>query len=147
MRIKYKTGLFSRWPVPAAFANIFLIWGATYLAISYGLKGFPPFILTGLRLFIAGLILFLWKHLSGERSHSLSGWRKNSITGTLILTGVVLTDTPGIKVRARLRKTKKQALGFAQYFLPFFSTQSINKQILSLTGNALYKEELFTVST
>lgn len=77
----------SKWLVPIAFANIHIIWGITFLAISFGLKGFPPFILSGLRFLIAGLLLlgFLW--VKGERANSLINWRKNAITGILILTG------------------------------------------------------------
>lgn len=75
------------WLTPIAFANIYIIWGVTFLAITFGLKGFPPFILSGLRFFVAGIILFLWKRAKGEKANSLSNWKKNAITGTLILTG------------------------------------------------------------
>lgn len=70
-----------------AFASIYIIWGSTFLAISFGLEGFPPFILSGLRFFIAGLILFAWKKATHEKSNSLSNWKKNAVTGILILTG------------------------------------------------------------
>jgi len=73
--------------VPIAFANIYLIWGSTFLAISYGLKGFPPFMLSGLRFVIAGLILLAWRHAKGERNHSWRNWGRNATIGTLILTG------------------------------------------------------------
>lgn len=70
-----------------AFAGIYLIWGSTFLAISYGLEGFPPFILSGLRFLIAGLILFAWRKSKGESAGTPEGWKKNAITGILILTG------------------------------------------------------------
>ncbi|NUY79532.1 EamA family transporter [Flavobacterium sp. MAH-1] len=70
-----------------AFAGIYVIWGSTFLAISYGLTGFPPFLLSGLRFFGAGLILFLWRKSKSDTSGTFSDWRKNAFTGILILTG------------------------------------------------------------
>ncbi|MBL0912583.1 MAG: EamA family transporter [Bacteroidia bacterium] len=73
--------------IPLAFASIFIIWGSTFLAVMYGLKGFPPFILSGFRFLAAGLLLFAWKYGSGERRLSLRDWGRNALTGILILTG------------------------------------------------------------
>ncbi len=70
-----------------SFFNIFVIWGVTFLAISYGLKGFPPFILSGFRFTMAGLLLLGWMLTKGERVNSLANLKKNAITGLLILTG------------------------------------------------------------
>lgn len=70
-----------------AFAGIYIIWGSTFLAISYGLEGFPPFVLSGLRFFIAGILLLSWRISKKEKIGSSSGWKKNAITGILILTG------------------------------------------------------------
>lgn len=70
-----------------AFAGIYLIWGSTFLAISYGLESFPPFILSGSRFLIAGLILFVWRKSKNETVGSPVSWKKNAITGILILTG------------------------------------------------------------
>jgi drug/metabolite transporter (DMT)-like permease len=75
------------WLVPLAFANIYIIWGITFLAISFGLQGFPPFILSGFRFFAAGIVLLGFLLAKGEKANSWSNWRKNAITGILILTG------------------------------------------------------------
>lgn len=75
------------WLVPAAFINIYFIWGITFLAISFGLKGFPPFILSGFRFLAAGLLMIGWLLAKGEKANSLINWKKNAITGVLILTG------------------------------------------------------------
>lgn len=77
----------NKWITFLAFASVYLIWGSTFLAISYGLQGFPPFLLSGLRFLIAGLILFLWRLYRKERPLSFANWKKNGITGVLILTG------------------------------------------------------------
>ncbi|KMQ64520.1 hypothetical protein ACM46_09660 [Chryseobacterium angstadtii] len=59
------------WLVPVAFINIYVIWGITFLAISFGLKGFPPFILSGFRFLAAGLMMIGWLLTKGEKAHSL----------------------------------------------------------------------------
>lgn len=77
----------NKWLIPIAFTNIYVIWGITFLAISFGLKGFPPFILSGFRFFIAGILILGYLLIKGEKANSLANWRKNGITGILILTG------------------------------------------------------------
>ena len=47
----------SRLMLGAAFAAIYLIWGSTYLAIKYAIETVPPFLMTGTRFFIAGVVL------------------------------------------------------------------------------------------
>ncbi|KQS93158.1 EamA family transporter [Chryseobacterium sp. Leaf394] len=77
----------NKWLVPIAFVNIYIIWGITFLAISFGLNGFPPFILSGLRFFAAGILLIGYLVAKGEKADSLKNWGKNAVTGILILTG------------------------------------------------------------
>lgn len=77
----------NNWLVPLAFTNIYVIWGITFLAVSFGLTGFPPFILSGLRFLAAGIMIFGYLRAKGEKANSLVNWRKNAITGILVLTG------------------------------------------------------------
>ncbi|MBK1897283.1 EamA family transporter [Chryseobacterium paridis] len=77
----------NNWLIPIAFTNIYVIWGITFLAISFGLKGFPPFILSGFRFLIAGILMLGYLLTKGEKANSLINWKKNGITGILILTG------------------------------------------------------------
>lgn len=77
----------NNWLVPVAFTNIYIIWGLTFIAISFGLNGIPPFILSGFRFFVAGLLIFGYLRLKGEKAESLKSWRINAIVGMLILTG------------------------------------------------------------
>ncbi len=37
---------------------LYVVWGSTYLAIRFGLESIPPFLMSGLRYFVAGAILF-----------------------------------------------------------------------------------------
>ncbi len=76
----------NKWLVILAFISIYVIWGTTFLAISYGLRGLPPFLLAGIRFFVAGAILLAWLYSKGEKPVTLSAWRQNSISGILILT-------------------------------------------------------------
>lgn len=78
---------FNRWIIPIAFANIYIIWGLTFVAVTFGLLGFPPFILSGLRFIIAGIVIITYLNYKGEKINCLKSWKKNSITGILILTG------------------------------------------------------------
>ena len=70
----------------AAFAAIYLIWGSTYLAILFGLKTLPPFLLSGIRFSIAGAILLAWRLSQGERP-ALRPALQNAFAGILMLFG------------------------------------------------------------
>ena len=73
--------------IALAFFSIYIVWGATYLAVIYGLKSFPPFILVGLRYSIAGIILFIWCKIRGEK---LPEWKylwRHALSGTMMLVG------------------------------------------------------------
>ena len=70
----------------AAFAAIYLIWGSTYLAILFGLKTMPPFLMSGIRFSIAGAILLLWRLSQGERP-VLRTTLQNAVAGVFMLFG------------------------------------------------------------
>lgn len=72
--------------VVAAFAAIYLIWGSTYLAILFGLKTMPPFLMSGIRFAIAGAILLAWRYLQGERP-AAKPTLQNAIAGVFMLFG------------------------------------------------------------
>jgi drug/metabolite transporter (DMT)-like permease len=44
--------------VVGSLLAVYLIWGSTYLAIRFGIEGFPPLLLNGIRFFLAGGILY-----------------------------------------------------------------------------------------
>jgi len=76
----------SRLSIVLAFAAVYVIWGSTYLGIRYAIETLPPFLMAGTRFFLAGLILFGWAGLNGERLRgSLSQWPKAFIIGALLL--------------------------------------------------------------
>lgn len=71
-----------------AFAAVYTLWGSTYLAIRLAIETLPPFLMTGTRFTLAGLILFTWAVLKGERfMPPLHLWRRALVIGGLLLLG------------------------------------------------------------
>jgi drug/metabolite transporter (DMT)-like permease len=71
--------------VIAAFAAVYIIWGSTYVAIALAIKSVPPFIMAGIRFFVAGILLYAWCIIKGERAPGIVSILKNSLAGTLML--------------------------------------------------------------
>lgn len=59
----------------AAFAAIYVLWGATFLAIRVTVLEVPPFFGSGVRFFLAGSALYLFMRLRGQPSPSAEQWR------------------------------------------------------------------------
>lgn len=53
------------WQIAVALVSIYLVWGSTYLAVRIGLRGFPPFLLGGIRFLTAGLLLLAFLRARG----------------------------------------------------------------------------------
>lgn len=71
-----------------AFAAVYTLWGSTYLAIRLAIDTLPPFLMTGTRFTLAGLILIIWAVLKGERFiPPLHLWRRALVIGALLLLG------------------------------------------------------------
>lgn len=63
-----------------AFLGIYLIWGSTFLATRYAVASIPPFLVSGSRFFLAGLILIAYAQ-----------WRKPTrITGRNVVAAVAM---------------------------------------------------------
>ena len=62
------------WKTVLAFAIIYFVWGSTFLAIRVGVREVPPFLLAGMRFFVAGVVLFGWLRLKGTPSPSRREW-------------------------------------------------------------------------
>jgi drug/metabolite transporter (DMT)-like permease len=72
------------WKLLSAFAIIYFVWGSTYLAIRVGVLEMPPFLMAGIRFFLAGTILYAWVRLRGVPSPTPSEWRDATILGALM---------------------------------------------------------------
>lgn len=86
--------------VVTALLVLYIVWGSTYLALRFGLEGFPPFLLNGFRFLLAGglLVGFLrWRsRLTATRRQV---WNASRV-GILLLVGgvglVTLAEDAGI---------------------------------------------------
>jgi drug/metabolite transporter (DMT)-like permease len=71
--------------VIAAFAAVYIIWGATYLAIRYAVETIPPFLMGGTRFLFAGAIFYVWLRLTGTPQPEFIHWKNAAIAGALLL--------------------------------------------------------------
>jgi len=72
------------WKVLLAFGIIYFVWGSTFLAIRIGVHEVPPLLLAGMRFFVAGIVLYGWMRLRGERSPTPREWGAATILAALI---------------------------------------------------------------
>jgi len=59
----------------AALIVVYIVWGSTYLAIRFAVESMPPFLMAGVRFLIAGVILFVWRRLTGDIRPLKIEWR------------------------------------------------------------------------
>src|SRR5450432_719076 len=74
-----------------AFAAIYVLWGATFLAIRIAVLEIPPFFTAGLRFFIAGRLLYGFMRARGQPRPSPPEWRNLGLIGLCMF---VLTYGP-----------------------------------------------------
>lgn len=68
-----------------AFAAVYVIWGSTYLGIRFAVETIPPFLMAGVRFFIAGSVLYLWLRLRGVPGPTVRQWKSMSVVGLLLI--------------------------------------------------------------
>ena len=69
----------------AAFAALYLIWGSTYLGIFFAIQSIPPFLMAGVRFFLAGVIMFAIARFGGAPKPDPRTWRDAFIVGACLL--------------------------------------------------------------
>jgi len=76
-----------RWRVMSAFALVYLFWGSTYLGIGVAVKYVPPYVMTGTRFTIAGVLMLAYCAWSGRRIAVSAGQLlRLAVIGCLLLT-------------------------------------------------------------
>src|SRR5215471_7228435 len=75
------------WKTLLAFAIIYFVWGSTFLAIRIGVREVPPFMLAAMRFLIAGLAIYGWMIVRGERSPTARQWGSAVLLALLIFVG------------------------------------------------------------
>jgi len=87
----------SRISIILAFAAVYVIWGSTYLGIKYAIQTMPPLLMSGVRYFIAGLIVFVIAISTGALFPKKIHWRNTLIIGALLVLmgngGVALAES------------------------------------------------------
>lgn len=64
-----------------AYAAIYFLWGASFLAIRVIVATVPPLLAAGVRFFAAGLILFVWAAMRGAALPKMNEWRSGLYLG------------------------------------------------------------------
>jgi drug/metabolite transporter (DMT)-like permease len=73
------------WGLVAAFAAIYLIWGSTYLGIRFAIETIPPFLMSGSRNLVAGVLLIIFARSRGAAAPSRVEWFHAAIAGGLMV--------------------------------------------------------------
>ena len=67
-----------------AFAAIYVLWGATFLAIRVAVVEIPPFFTAGVRFLTAGALLYAGMRLRGRPAPSSAEWRGIALTALFL---------------------------------------------------------------
>ena len=65
----------SRIAIVAAFVALYVIWGSTYLGILLAIQSIPPFLMAGVRYFLAGIIMFAFARFQEAPKPARETWR------------------------------------------------------------------------
>jgi drug/metabolite transporter (DMT)-like permease len=72
-----------------ALAAVYFIWGSTYLALRFGLEGFPPLLLNGIRFLAAGVVMYVVLRWRGMPAPTRGQWWNSGRVAALMLVGAV----------------------------------------------------------
>ncbi len=70
-----------------AFSTVYFFWGATFLAIRYGVESIPPLLMQGTRHLVAGTALYTIARLRGAEAPTKRHWLGAAMVGGLLLLG------------------------------------------------------------
>ncbi|HWR40535.1 MAG TPA: EamA family transporter [Patescibacteria group bacterium] len=74
-----------RLQIIAALLAVYFFWGGTYLAMKIAIDTIPPFLMSGLRFFTAGLVVYLWEWRKGSGHPGKAQWLSAAMVGGLLL--------------------------------------------------------------
>jgi drug/metabolite transporter (DMT)-like permease len=72
------------WKTLLAFGIIYFVWGSTFLAIRIGVHEVPPLLFAAMRFSVAGIAVFAWAIVRGERLPTPRQWLSASALGFCI---------------------------------------------------------------
>jgi len=73
--------------ITLALLTVYLFWGGTYLGMKVAIESIPPFIMAGVRFFLAGVVLFVIGRWKGAELPVAAEWKGSGIVGALLLLG------------------------------------------------------------
>jgi drug/metabolite transporter (DMT)-like permease len=77
----------SRTRLILAFLAVYVCWGSTYLGIKVVVQTLPPLTLSGLRFFVAGVLMYLFLRLRGTPRPERVHWKSAAIGGLCLILG------------------------------------------------------------
>lgn len=81
--VSQTTPLSLRVKIAIAFCAIYVIWGSTFLATRFAVRTIPPFVVSGSRFFLAGVVLFCFARTRTSEKVTARMWASASVMGTL----------------------------------------------------------------
>ncbi|MCE3203151.1 drug/metabolite exporter YedA [Paenibacillus sonchi] len=85
--MKQKAGANPVYVIGIALVSVYLFWGGTYVGMKVAIETMPPFLMAGIRFFVAGAVLYVISRLSGAKRPAGREWRSSAIVGALLLLG------------------------------------------------------------
>lgn len=90
----------SRWLLILAFLIVYIVWGSSYIGISFAIETIPPTVMTGTRFVLAGAVLMVWALRVGSPMPTRRQWRSGFIAGGLLFLAnnglIVLATSMGV---------------------------------------------------
>lgn len=74
----------SKAAVLSALIAVYILWGSTYYGIKIALQDYPPFLLTSIRMLIAGGLMFIVLRLRGVAAPTRKQWRAIFVLAILL---------------------------------------------------------------
>lgn len=89
-----------RWLLLLAFLIVYIVWGSSYIGISFAIETIPPTVMTGTRFVLAGGVLIVWALRVGSPMPTRRQWRSGFIAGGLLFLAnnglIVLATSMGV---------------------------------------------------
>ena len=126
--------------VAAAFAGIYIIWGTTYLAITFAIKSLPPFMSGVARFGLAGLLMYAWLRARNPRPFAGVSIPMMALSGILLSgigNGFVLVAQQGIPSGIAALIVAAVPVLVLIFDWAFFSKRAPTKQALLGTAVAI----------
>jgi drug/metabolite transporter (DMT)-like permease len=77
----------SRAAVVSALLLLYFLWGATYLGMKWSVEAIPPFLMSSVRFFVAGLIMYVALRLGGAAKPTGRDWLHAGLIGLFLMVG------------------------------------------------------------